>query len=71
MGQEEVIKALEKSRVPLSAEEIAQEIGTTIIKACMDIAPLLKFHEIECIELDRKLAAKFYHSKRKMRLYYV
>lgn len=71
MGQEEILNVLSKSRVPLSAEEIAKEINSTTIKVCMDISQLLKFHEIECIELTRQLAYKFFNCKRKMRLYYI
>lgn len=71
MGQAEIIKVLEKCKVPMSADELAKKLGTTKIKVCMDLAPMLKYNEVECIELKRELAMKFYNCKRKLRLYYL
>jgi hypothetical protein len=71
MGQENIVKALEKSRVPLSANEIAKEIDDTIISVCRGLSQMLKYNEIKCIELNKDLSYKFYKCKRKMRLYYV
>lgn len=71
MGQEEILSVLEKSRVPLSAEEIARELNNTIIKILGDIKKLLQYNEIQCIELNKDLAMKFYRCKRKMRLYHI
>lgn len=70
MVQEEIIKVLEKSKVPLSADEIALEIKTSQVHICRGLQKMLKYNEIKCIELNKDLAYKFYKCKRKMRLYY-
>lgn len=70
MVQEEIIEVLEKSNVPLSAGEIASQLQISIIHISRGLKGMLKYNEIQCIELDKMVALKFYKCKRKMRLYY-
>lgn len=71
LGQQEVIQILENSRVPLSKKEIAERLKEREDKITHIINALLKSHEIQCQELDKNLAWKFYKCKRKMRLYFI
>jgi hypothetical protein len=77
MGQSEVIEVLnvfgviDGSRVPLSKKEIASILKEREDKITHILSDLLKSHEVQCQELDKNLAWKFYKCKRKMRLYYV
>lgn len=71
MVQEDIIKTLENSNVPLSADEIAQVMEESIIHICRGLKKMLHYNEIQCVELNKDLAYKFYKCKRKMRLYYI
>ncbi len=74
MGQLEVIRVLEKSKVPMSMNQIAKELNDLTINVCKKIRLLLKHKEIKCIELDRHQAAKLLNWKvpiRRTRFYYL
>ena len=74
MGQLEVIKVLEKSKVPMSMNQIAKELNDITINVCKKIALLLKHKEIKCIEVDRHQTAKLLNWKvpiRRTRFYYL
>lgn len=71
MGQSEVIKLLEKSKVPLSAKEIADAMKETEQKISRILCILLRYNEIESVELSTQLSMKFFKCCRRMRLYYV
>ena len=75
MSQQEVLEVLEKHRVPLSLKEICEILGDINFpnetKISATIKRMMDYDEIKVIELDRKLAMKFYKCKRRMRLYYV
>lgn len=71
MVQAEIINLLEKSNVPLSADEIAKTLEVSCVHILRGLKKMLEYNEIECIELDKMIAYKFYKCKRKMRLYYV
>ena len=71
MVQEDIIKTLEKSNVPLSAGEVAEILKISCVHICRGLQQMLKYNEIQCIELNKDLAYKFYKCKRKMRLYYI
>lgn len=71
MGQVEVLQVLEKSKVPLSAHEIADEMKERLDKICRILTALEKFNEVQFFELNKNLAMKFFKAKRRMKLYYV
>lgn len=71
MGQGDILELLEKKRIPLAVSEIAKELETNKVVIWQCIAKLIKHKEIKIIELDRKLARKFYNSARRMQLFYV
>lgn len=74
MGQKEVIEVLEKSKVPMSMNQIAKELNDLPTNVCKKIRLLLKHKEIKCIELDRHQAKKLLNWKvpiRRTRFYYL
>ena len=73
MGQEAVMKVLDKSKVPLSNAQIAEQVNDKPINTSKVIATLLKHKEIKCMELDRYQTAKLLNWKvpiRRTRFYY-
>ena len=81
MGQEEVIRCLEKEgkikcfilSKPLSKTEIVEKTGMSVTIVSHSLNKLLKHNEVKCIELDRFEAKKYLGTevKRMTRLYYV
>ena len=71
MGQQEVIDALEQSKVPLSAKEISIKVNERDKEVMRAIKVMLKYNEIEFIELPKELSMKFYNCKRRLKLYYL
>lgn len=71
MSQSDVLLVLKKHKKPLSAAEIAIELKDQKSHVGHCIKGLIKSREINIIEINREQAMKFYHSKRRMRLYYV
>ena len=72
MGQEEVMEILKNSKSPLSRTEIAKLLKIEPPEKVSDIlTKLIKHREVRFIELDRRLALKFYHCKRKLKLYFL
>lgn len=71
MGQAEIIKVLEESERPLSCREVAKKLNDRFDKVIKGMKKLLEYEEVKCIELDRKLALKYFKSKRRLRLYYI
>lgn len=71
MGQEEVIKFLEKQKNPLSSGEIASAMNENKNKISVIISKLLKHGEINYIEINRLKALDNYGCKRRMKLYYI
>lgn len=74
MGQGEIIEVLKKTKRPMSAQEIAEQLKEPTTKICKKINILLKYGEVECIEIDRWKARLLYNNeniKRRMKLYLV
>lgn len=74
MGQGEVLKILERSKQPLSRTQIADKLGKAPVIVSKIINRMLKFKDIECVELNRHEAAKLLGWKtpiRRVRFYYV
>jgi len=71
MGQEEVYQTLKQIGKPLSAKEIAEAINCSMKIVFDSLNRLLKYGEVSIIEIPRGKAMRLYHSKRRMRLYYV
>ena len=71
MGQEEVLKVLEKEGKPLSRREISLILNERVEKISSDLRQLIKFKEIKFKVIYSGEALKIYQSKRKMRLYYI
>jgi len=71
MGQEEVLKVLEKAKIPLAVSEIAELLSERTCKISLTLSKLLKYSEIEFIEIDRVEAMKRYGCKHRMKLYFV
>jgi len=71
MSQEEVLSILEKSDKPLARIDIAKLLNKNPVIISHAITQLIKFHEINFIEIDRIEAMKLYKCKRTMKLYYV
>lgn len=70
MSQEEIIEVLEKEKRPMSRGEIAFALQKDALKITHQLAQLLKFSEIKCIEIDRFEAKKRFRCNRRMFLYY-
>ncbi len=74
LGQDEIIKCLEKHNKPISRKEIAKQTDYDVVKVSHLIKKLLNKEEIKCIELDRIQAGKMLglgRSFRRTRFYYV
>lgn len=69
-----MINVLEKSKVPMSRNQIAKEVDDEPVNISKVLRTLLKHNEIKCIEVDRYNAAKLLDWKtpiRRTRFYYV
>jgi hypothetical protein len=62
---------LEKAKEPLSRSEIAKSIGCEPKTVSMRLKVLIKFHEVNSIEIPREEAMRRFRSKRRMNLYYL
>ena len=71
IGQSEIIDLLEKEIEPVSLGEIAKILQQKPQKVSEDIRKLIKFKEVKYKEIDKTVALKKYHCKRRMRIYYV
>jgi DNA-binding transcriptional regulator GbsR (MarR family) len=71
MSQVEVLGVLEKSNVPMSAKEIAEILKIREPKVHLALKTMCRINEVDFIILNRKLAMKFYKTKRSMKLYFV
>ncbi len=74
MGQDEILKCLEKHKEPISRKQISEEIKYDVVKVSHSIKKLLDKKEIKCIELDRVQAGKMLglgRAFRRTRFYYV
>ena len=68
------MNVLEKAKVPMSRNQIAEEIKDKPVNISKVLKILLKHREIKCIEVDRYQAAKLLNWKipiRRTRFYYV
>lgn len=73
IGQEEVLKVLEKEKRPLGRKDIAERLGQTGETVSHHLKKLLIHNEIKCIVLDRNQAKEFFKCSRSHRtkVYYV
>jgi len=74
LGQDEIIRCLEKHKKPISRKQIAEEVMYDVIKVSHLIKKLLNKNEIKCIELDRIQAGimlKLNRPFRRTRFYYL
>ncbi len=74
LGQDEIIKCLEKHKKPISRKQIAEEIDYPVVKVSHLIKKLLNNQEVRCIELNRIQAGKMLglgRPFRRTRFYYV
>ncbi len=65
---------MKKSDVPLNRPQIANLLGVSVIEVSKSLNRMLKFKDIECIELDRYETAKLLKWDapwRRSRFYYV
>lgn len=68
--QERIIKLLIKKKKPMGRVEIAKHLNSTPIKISMALRQLVKFEEVQCVEINHDQAWELFGSKRRMRLYY-
>lgn len=74
MVQSLIIDVLIKSSIPLNRGQIAEQLGEDAIKISHSLKKLLRWKDIECIEVDRNKAAELLNSDsplRRMRFYYI
>lgn len=77
MGQDEIIKLLKKENRPMSRSEIAKILNSPPEKISHIIQRMLKYNDIECIELDREQSNKILKARisikvqRRTRFYYL
>lgn len=74
MGQNEILILLEKVKKPLSRKEISDMLNERPEKITNILKDLLRFNEIDFIELNRIEAKEKYGDKapfRRMRIYFV
>lgn len=80
MTQTEIRDLLEEKKEPLSANEIAKylmndgdNMKSQKSKVCKHLRKMLKYNEVDCVEVSRRVARKIYGEgiKRKLRLYYI
>lgn len=80
MTQSEIRELLKEKGEPLSAYEIAKylmnngdNLKSQKAKVCKHLRKMLKYNEVDCVEVSRRVAKKIYGKgiKRKLRLYYL
>ena len=74
MGQDEIIKCLEKHDEPISRKQIADELGDDATKISHTIKKMLINGSVKCIELDRFQSSKklgIDRPFRRTRFYYI
>lgn len=71
MTQEQVIEYLKKQKEPKSRGEIAEAISKTPDVVGKTVRQLLKYKEIQCIEINRLQAMQKFNRRGRMRLYYL
>ena len=74
MGQDEILKCLQKHKEPISRKQISDETDYNPIKVSHLIKKLLDNEDIKCIEMDRIQAGKMLGMKspfRRTRFYYI
>jgi hypothetical protein len=71
MGQSDILKLLEKEEKPLPVGMIAKKLNENQKKISLLLSKLLKFNEVDCVEIDRLEALSKYGCKRRLRLWYV
>lgn len=71
MGQEEIIKVLEKSDIPLSARQIAEALDDNFSKVCSLINKLMNSNDIFPLDVSYDKALQYFGSTRRLRVYYI
>jgi hypothetical protein len=71
MGQSDILRLLEKEQKPLPVGTIAKKLNECQKKISILLRKLLKYNEVDCIEIDRIEAMKKYKCKHRMRLWFV
>ena len=71
MSQEEVIDLLQKMKEPIAVSDIAKMIEDDAYKISKELNKMLKYNEVNFIEIDRFEAMKKYNCKRRMRLWFI
>lgn len=71
MGQSEIIRLLEKEEEPLSVGLIALKLKDDPKKISKRLNKMLKFGEVDFIEIDRKVAMEKYNCKKRMRVWFI
>jgi len=71
MSQTEVIDLLERVKKPLSVGEISKMLNENPFKISNHLRKMLKYSEVNFIEIDRIKAMENYNCKRRMRLWFV
>jgi hypothetical protein len=71
MGQEEIQKALENAPTPLLTREICVIIKCNQKEVSKDLSKMLKYKEVDFIELDKDISLKKFGCKHKLRLYFL
>jgi len=71
MGQQEVIEFLEKQKEPMTSGEIAKFMNEQPTKISHILTLLVKFNEVETVEIDRFEAMKKCGARRRIRLYFL
>lgn len=71
MGQTEIQKLLEISIRPLTLKEISIILDREPKKIADLIRSMLKYNEVNFLEIDKDTALKKYGCKHKMRLYFI
>lgn len=69
MGQLEVIKILEKMKIPISSKEIAEILNENKYKISKILNSLIKQKCVRIVEIDKDKAYEEYGCKHRMRLY--
>ncbi len=68
------MEVLTKSKCPLNRGQIAEATGLDPVLVSHTLKVMLRWNDIQCIEVDRNEAAKLLNSKsplRRMRFYYI
>lgn len=73
MGQGEIIEFLKTIDEPISSRHIAEALNISHILVCNSLSKLLKYKEVQFIELSQEEARKKYNYKvtRRLRFYYL